>query len=124
MSELRGRYPGGPSRNPSDDDALQPRPRRELPTVEEIEARAAAGSQLFRFRRRRRRVAFGLALSVLLSAVVGIWLGWQSHRTDQELARELRKQAVEADFDLNREADRLINEIWKTEALEKRPRQP
>ena len=73
MSQIRGRYPGGPSRRTDPDAVPLQRGKVHLATVEEIEARAAAKSQQRRQNTRRRQI------------------------------------------------DRLIDEMWKSEALEKKP---
>ena len=122
MSELRGRYPGGPSRKGVDDGTAAPRRKVKLDSVEEIEARASAGSQARRQKQRRKRVAMGVIFSISLAGAVGVWIGFQSHRSEEEIAQELRGQVRGGqEFDLNKQADRLINEMWKTEALEKLP---
>ena len=119
MSQLRGRYPGGPSRRNVDEESSAPRRKVKLDSVEEIEARAARGSVARKEQRRRKRLAIGVFVSVAVAGGVGIWLGFQSHRSDEEIAQELRGQARGQEFDLNKQADRLISEMWKTEALEK-----
>jgi hypothetical protein len=122
MSELRGRYPGGPSRKKPEGEAQAPRRKVRLDTVEEIEARAAEGSQARNLRRRKKRVMIGAASFIVIGGGIGLWIGLQSHRTDEEVAQELgRGQARGVEFDLNKQADRLISEMWKTEALEKLP---
>lgn len=122
MSEMRGRYPGGPSRRQPGEEDGPSGPRPKLATVEEIEARAATGSRVHRHRMRRRRILLGFFLSLILAGAFGIWLGFQSHRTDEELAREMSERASGTEFELDKQADRLINEMWKAEALEKLPR--
>ncbi len=100
---------------------MSPRRKVRLDSVETIEARAAAGAQARRRKQRKRRLALGIVFSIAVAAAIGGWLGLQSHRTDQEIAEGIRGQARGVEFDLNKQADRLINEIWKTEALEKLP---
>ena len=122
MSELRGRYPGGPSRRNVGEESSAPRRKVKLDSVEEIEARASASSQARRQKHRRKRLALGVAFSVAIAGGVGAWLGFQSHQSNEEIAQGLRGQARGGEeFDLNKQADRLISEMWKTEALEKIP---
>ena len=64
----------------------------------------------------------GLVFSILLSGMVGAYLGFSSHRTDAELAAEMAQKAEGPEMDVQKQADRLINEMWKSEALEKTPR--
>jgi type VI protein secretion system component VasK len=104
-----------------DEESSAPRRKVKLDSVEEIEARAAKGSQARKEQRRRKRLAIGVVVSVAVAGSVGVWLGFQSHRTDEEIAQEMRGQARGQEFDLNKQADRLISEMWKTEALEKIP---
>lgn len=122
MSELRGRYPGGPSRKGVDDPDYSPRRNVRLATVSEIEGRAVAGSEHRKKKARKKRLVRGLVFSVLLSGAVGAYLGFSSHRTDAEVAEELTQERDAPGTDLEKQADRLINEMWKSEALEKPPR--
>jgi hypothetical protein len=90
--------------------------------VEEIEARAARDSQAQREHRRRRRLIFGVFVSVVLALALGGYLGLSSHRTGEEMAREMEGAQEEAGkSDIDRQMDRLIDEMWKSEALEKGP---
>ena len=122
MSELRGRYPGGPSRRGVDDPDKPPRGKVRLATVSEIEGRAAAVSQHRKQKARKKRLLMGLIFSVVVSGSVGAYLGYSSHRTDAELAKELSQDRRAPEMDIEKQADRLINEMWKSEALEKPPR--
>ena len=121
MSGMRGRFPGGPSRRGVDDPDAAPREKVRLSTVEEIESRAATGSEERRKRSRRKRVRVGFAFAVAAAAGVGLWIGFSSHRSAEDIAQEMSQRERQADFDLNKQADRLISEMWKTEALEKIP---
>ena len=122
MSEMRGRYPGGPSRRTDPDDATPRRGKVHLATVEELEARAAEGSQARKGQSKRRRILVGVVVSVALALALGGYLGFSSHRTGEELASEMEgaQEQVEKS-DMDRQMDRLIDEMWKTEALEKGP---
>ncbi len=118
---LRGRYPGGPSRRPPEGEAGPKEERPRLPSVGEQETLASEGAQSRKARRRRKRATLAVLGAVLLAGMLGIWMGLRSHRTEEELARELQEERTTRGFDLEKQADRLINEIWKTEALEKIP---
>ena len=122
MSRMRGRYPGGPSRRTDPETPPPQRGKVHLSTVEEIEARAAAASQKRRQQTRRRQIFVGLLLSLAVALILGGYLGFSSHRTGEELASEMEgaQEQVEKS-DMDRQMDRLIDEMWKTEALEKGP---
>ncbi len=120
MSELHGRYPGGPSRKP---DPNQPARRKaNLSSVEAFEARAAASTREHTRRARRKRLYMGISISVLLAVALGGYLGFSSHRSHEELAREMEGVRSQGKTELDRQMDRLIDEMWKSEALEKTPR--
>ena len=121
MSEMRGRYPGGPSRRTDSDEPPPGRGRVHLSTVEEIESRAAAGSQQRKGKTRRRRLFIGLFLSLAAALALGGYLGFSSHRTAAELVQEMEGPGGEGKSDLDAQVDRLIDEMWKSEALEKGP---
>lgn len=121
MSQIRGRYPGGPSRRTDPDAAPPQRGKVHLATVEEIEARAAAKSQQRRQNTRRRQIYVALLLSLAIALILGGYLGFSSHRTDAELAQEMEGVRDQGKSDLDRQVDRLIDEMWKSEALEKKP---
>ncbi len=122
MTDLRGRYPGGPTRKGLDDGGLATRGKVHLSTVAELEDRTTTLSQESRRRVRRKRFLRGVVFSVIVSSAVGAYLGFSSHRTDAELADEMARQTTGPELDLQKQADRLINEMWKSEALEKSPR--
>ena len=111
--------PRGPSRRRVDGPAESPREKPKLATVSEIEGRLARGTRRHKRRARRTRLVWGLVLSLVVSCSVGAYLGFASHRADSELAEELRQTRAPVKADLESQADRLINEMWKSEALEK-----
>ncbi len=122
MGGLHGRYPGGPSRRNVDGPAESPREKPRLATVSEIEGRLARGTRRHKRKARRKRLVWGLVFSLVVSGSVGAYLGFASHRTDSELAEEMRQSRAPVKADLETQADRLINEMWKSEALERPPR--
>ena len=118
MRRISGSYPGGPSRDRSDVDERADKRLDDLSSVEEIEARRGAGILRARGRRRRKRALIGIAASIVIAGGTGTWMGLRSHQTADELAAEQRAQA-ETQFNIRRESDRLINELWKMEDLER-----
>ena len=122
MSELRGRYPGGPSRRNTSDDNAPRRGKVHLASVEEIEAQAAAGAMQRKVTSRRKRIFIGLSISVAIALVLGGYIGFSSHRTADELIQEMNGTSAQAGkSDMDRQMDRMIDEMWKSEALEKGP---
>jgi len=122
MSGLRGRYPGGPSRRADPDDDTPHRGKVHLASVAEIEAKAAAGALHRRGQSRKKRLYIGLTVSVALALALGGYIGFSSHRTADELVQEMEGAATKAGkSDLDRQMDRMIDEMWKSEALEKGP---
>lgn len=122
MSTIRGRYPGGPSRQRDPEDDTPRKGKVRLSSVEEIEGRAAAGSQARRTQARRKRLLVGLFLSLSAALALGGYLGFSSHRSASEIANEMEGQTEVGKSDLDRQMDRMIDEMWKSEALEKKPR--
>ena len=118
MRRISGSYPGGPSRDRSEVDKRADKRLNDLASVEQIETRRGTDEVRTRGRRRRKRLIIGLVVSILVAGSGGVFIGLQSHRTAEELAAEQRAQA-EAEFNLRRESDRLINELWKMEDLER-----
>jgi len=115
MSGITGGYPGGPPRHDperqtagSDGSGL-----RSGETVEAgVEGRVVRDKR----KKRNRRLAVGLVASLIVAAGVGAYVGLKSRETAEDLAR---KEAESAEPDLGREADRLLNELWKMEDLER-----
>ena len=90
--------------------------------MEEIETRAAAGLQRRKGQSRKKRVFIGLSISVAAALALGGYLGLSSHRSASELIQEMEGTAADAEkTDMDRQVDRLIDEMWKSEALEKGP---
>lgn len=118
MSRIRGYYPGGPGREP----------RRDAPgeRLVDVATRWSRGTeQVVRARgvRRRRRLAGGFALILLAAVTLGGWLGVRSHASAEEVAREAEAAAVPdtPDARVRQEADRVLQELWRMEALERSP---
>ena len=118
MSRISGSYPGGPSRDRSEVDKRADKRLDDLASVAQIETRRGAGVVRTLGRQRRKRAVIGVVVSIIIAGSAGVWMGLQSHRTAEDLAAEQRAQA-EAEFNLKRESNRLINELWKMEDLER-----
>ena len=122
MKKIPGRYPGGPSREGEGEAEPARGKSSSLPTVEELEGRASQGSQRRKASRRRKRVIVALVVSLAVAGGAGLWIGLESHRTEEELVQEMEAEVEDPVFDLEKQTDRIIDEIWKTEALERIPR--
>lgn len=121
MNAMRGRYPGGPSRRDGADGESSGPERVHLASVEEMETRSSRASRKIRAKRRRKRLVLGFILSAAGAALAGGYVGLSTHRTSAELAQELDQKHRPARDDLEQQMNRLIDEMWKSEALEKRP---
>lgn len=118
MNRIRRYYPGGPGREP------RRNPSGERPV--DVATRWSRGAeQVVRARRvrRRRRLATGFALILLAAGTLGSWLGVRSHASAEEVAREAEAAAVPdtPDARIQQEADRVLQELWRMEALERSP---
>ena len=119
MSGITGSYPGGPRRHGQEEEAGQD-PQAEIRDGESIEASIAARRTGRTKKRRNRRLVIGLVTSFIAAAGVGAYFGMRSITTAEDLAQEEMK---EGEMDLKKQSDRLINELWKMEDLE-RARRP
>jgi hypothetical protein len=72
-------------------------------------------------RARHKRLAVGFFFSLIVAVAVGGYIGISSHRTEEEVAREMEGEAGPGKADMEKQMDRLIDEMWKSEALEKGP---
>lgn len=110
-----GGYPGGPrgeGKGPERDLGAHP-----IRGVSDVERRRET-SRLAGTRRGRRRHAMQVALiasAIALSA--GAYVGFQGHETAEELAGESGVEQGQAD--LEKEAARLLSELWKMEDLDR-----
>lgn len=121
MEPMRGRYPGGPSRRDPGDSETSRRGNVRLTSVEEFESHLLRGSQRHRARKRQKRLALGILLWLMVAVAVGGYIGFSTHRTDAELAGEMDQQNRLSKGELEQQMNRLIDEMWKSEALEKAP---
>lgn len=66
-------------------------------------------------------IQVGFACALLAAGGVGGYVGLSAHTTPEQLAEEERSKA-QAPGELSDQANRLINELWKMEDLERAPR--
>lgn len=119
MTELRGMWPGGPSK---EDDGDAPRARhRRLRTVEErSSARSDARSRRSR-RNRTTRVFVGVAVAVIVAGLGGWALGRRANLTQQEMMAEVmargQQDAPTGDLQsfMQGQSTRIIQQMWLTE---------
>lgn len=118
MGTIRGYYPGGPDRT-SDPDAR----RRRLEPVRTLWSRQSRKVVTVGRVRRRRRLLTGFAVMLLAAVMAGSWLGVRSHASAEEVAREVESAAVPdtPDARIRKEADRVLQELWRMEAMERHP---
>lgn len=112
---IRGSFPGGPGRSEGPSDGRDP-PR--LERAEEFEARQRARVAGRGGRKRRRRVAVGFIVSVLVAGGAGLVLGVRSARTAEELQEEQARAARPLDAQISREVNRTLLQLWKMEDVE------
>ncbi len=125
MNPLRRPYPGIPMVNCVAGAASRNDPR--LSYWAGPDSSCGEGGDPLRRRRRRRRIRRSLiciAAMVLLAFGVGTAVGFECHRTEEELAREIEGQSPSRIPVFKREVDRLISEMWKTEAVDRINRRP
>lgn len=112
--KIRGSWPGGPKRDGEPwTRALPP----QLQRVEEIEARIARRRLRLAREARNRRIGVGLVFAVLLALTVGWGMGLRSRTSAAELLAA-KEAAVQRDFDISREINRTLLELWKMEDAE------
>lgn len=121
MSPIDGRYPGGP-RHPDGERDRASRRDPDLATAEEIENRTALRRMRSARKRRKRRAVIGFLVAFAVAGSAGFWLGWRSHRTTEEIAREAEEEPSR-ELDLSRERNIILQELWLMEDLE-RARRP
>ena len=117
MSRIRGSYPGGPRRS-GDTSESAPRTTR-LESAEEIDARRGHMALERRERRRERRAWLILGAAVLLAGGAGLYLGFRSHRSSEQLTDEREQARIDAATDpLSQETNRMLMELWRMEDVE------
>ena len=112
--QIRGSFPGGPSR------AAPPVPRTTPPRlrpVAEIEERSAQRSVDRRHRKRAMRMAAGFLVVLAVADAAGGAVGLGSHRSQEDLTDAQRVSRTK-DFDISKEVNRTLLNLWKMEDVE------
>ena len=117
MSGITGSYPGGPRRHDSEGrtaDSDAPELRGGESVERSVAGRVARGKR----KRRNRRLVIGFVTSFIAAAGVGAYVGLQSKTTAEDLAQH----EMQEELDLSGEVDRVLNELWKMEDLDRATR--
>lgn len=116
-----GSYPGGPRRRRSGEEPESPPAR--LQTLEERAEREARARRSRGERQRRRRIVAVLVVASVVAGGVGFVLGVQADKASEELTaqREQARRAPGLEGVLRGEADRVIQQMWLSEILERQP---
>lgn len=122
MDRISGAYPGGPTRREQFGQAESNDPPRELRSGEDRERRADRRAENDRLRSRKIRTVLGVGAALLFSGATGIFWGLRTARASEELLENAQVRANGPEVDISREMDRLINELWKMEELDRAPR--
>lgn len=112
--KIKGGWPGGP-RRPSEVGEDDPAPR--LARMDEIEGQVASRRLRLTRKGRRRRVLWGMVLSVILAGGLGWYLGASRQPTPQEFADEMSRSG-ERGLDISGEVNRTLLELWRMEEVE------
>ena len=123
MTRIRGSYPGGPRRGADAVGEERPEGAPRIGRVEQLEERLERASRREVRRHRTRRVWSGLALALALAGGAGLYLGYRSHRSSEDItdARNARRQRP---FDASQETNRVLLELWRMEDVEKQVTPP
>ena len=127
MDRISGAYPGGPTGQEGPGQAASEEPPRAIRTAEDHARMADRRSQDGRLRSRRVRTALGVSAALVLSAAAGIsWGLISAARASEEIVEweegRMARPATRPEDQLSHELDRLVNELWKMEELERLPR--
>ena len=128
MSGMGGSYPGGPRRKAGDSEKIGEHLVPHAPRVEpaeDIEARITEGQKGVGHRRRHKRLLSGLLAAMLLAAGIGVFLGYRTHRTSEEITNARNAtQEPKAGFDPTFQTNRILDELWKMEMKQRQPGPP
>lgn len=122
MDEISGAYPGGPTRRERFGQAESNEAPRAIRSGEDNERRAGRRDQHDRLRRRKVRAILGVSVTLLISAAAGIYLGLSAVRASDELMEKAEVGINRPEAEISREMDRLIDQLWKMEELDRLPR--
>lgn len=128
MSGMGGSYPGGPRRSAGDTEKIGEHRVPGAPRVaraEDIEAHITEGQRGLVRRRRNKRLLSGLLVAMLLAGGIGVFLGYRTHRTSEEITNA-RNVTLEpkAGFDPTFQTNRILDELWKMEMKQRQPGPP
>lgn len=118
MSSSGPSYPGGPRRKSDADSDPESSSRVELARAEDVEDRIARRRLEAVKKRRRRRIAVGFGIALVVAGGAGFWMGYQANRTSEEIAAE-QSRSNEDGFDLTRERNIILEQLWLMEDLER-----
>lgn len=122
MERIDGAYPGGPRKRDDEDGGESRRPN--LAPAEEREGRLHDRHRRIVRRRRKKRILVGFLVALLVAGGLGFWMGFQANRTSEEIAAE-QESGRERGFDLTRERNTILQQLWLMEDLElERSRRP
>ena len=122
MDQISGAYPGGPTRHEKLGKAELDQPPRAIRSGEDLARRASLRGRDDRLRRRRLRAVAGVSATLLLSAAVGIYWGFTAVRASEDMLKSEVGGVDGPRAEVSRELDRLIDELWKMEELDRLPR--
>ncbi len=127
MDRISGAYPGGPTGQEGLGQAASEEPPRAIRTAEDLARMADRRSHDGRLRSRRIRTAVGVSAALVLSAAAGIsWGLISAARASDEMVEwedgGMTRPATRPEDQLSHELDRLVQELWKMEELERLPR--
>ena len=117
MDRISGSYPGGPKR-----ELLKTEEERgfsnRIPRVDDFWRSAKRRFLRHKERVRRKRLMVVVGVTLIFSCIGGVYLGFQAHKSSEDLARMERERALRVKVDDPvGEADRLPNEPLKMEDL-------
>ncbi len=135
MDRISGAYPGGHTGEDGLGQAESDEPPRAILSAEDHARMADRRSQNDKLRSRRARRALGVSAALVLSAAAGISWGvisaarasdemveWEDGGMTLPMAERKDGGRTRPEDQLSRELDRLVNELWKMEELERLPR--
>ena len=124
MTRIRGSYPGGPRRGAEVVGQERAEGAARVGRVEELEDRLGRASLRREQRRRARRVWSGLAIALALAGGVGLYLGYRTHQSSEELTDARNAVRQRSRLDASSEVNRVLLELWKMEDVEKQVTPP
>ena len=124
MTRIRGSYPGGPRRGTDavGEERAEGAPR--IGRVEQLEERLERASRGRVHRQRSRRRWKGLALALLVGGGIGLFLGYRSHQSSEDITDARNATRQRPMFDQTQETNRVLLELWRMEDVEKQPAPP